>query len=54
MKFKNPLLVVTDLEVSKIFYREVLGLHVILDNADRRCLLANERKLACIDSIEGG
>ena len=31
MKFKNPLLVVTDMEVSKIFYREVLGLHVIMD-----------------------
>lgn len=31
MKFKNPLLVVTDMEVSKAFYREVLGLRVIMD-----------------------
>lgn len=31
MKFKNPLLVVTDLERSKAFYREVLGLRVIVD-----------------------
>ena len=31
MKFKNPLLVVTDMERSKAFYREVLGLRVIMD-----------------------
>lgn len=31
MKFKNPLLVVTDLERSISFYQEVLGLQVILD-----------------------
>ena len=31
MKFKNPLLVVTDMEVSKAFYKDVLGLHVIMD-----------------------
>lgn len=31
MKFKNPLLVVTDLEKSISFYKQVLGLHVILD-----------------------
>ena len=31
MKFKNPLLVVTDLERSKQFYREILGLRVIQD-----------------------
>lgn len=31
MKFKNPLLVVTDMERSKMFYQEVLGLHVIMD-----------------------
>ena len=31
MKLKNPLLVVSDLEASKRFYREVLGLRVILD-----------------------
>ena len=31
MKLKNPMLVVTDLERSKAFYREVLGLRVTLD-----------------------
>lgn len=31
MKFKNPLLVVTDMEKAKAFYKEVLGLEVILD-----------------------
>lgn len=31
MQFQNPLLAVSDLERSKQFYREVLGLHVILD-----------------------
>ena len=31
MKFKNPLLVVSDMEKSKKFYKDVLGLHVILD-----------------------
>lgn len=31
MKFKSPLLVVTDMEKSKLFYKEVLGLRVIMD-----------------------
>jgi len=31
MKFKNPLLVVTDMEKSKKFYKDVLGLRVIAD-----------------------
>lgn len=31
MKFKNPLLVVTNMEISKTFYQKVLGLHVIMD-----------------------
>lgn len=31
MKFKSPLLVVNDIEKSKKFYKEVLGLRVILD-----------------------
>ena len=31
MKLKNPLLVVRDMERSKTFYREVLGLHVVMD-----------------------
>ncbi len=50
MKLKNPLLVVSDLEASKRFYREVLGLRVILDfganvTPDRRALPANPGKL---------
>lgn len=31
MKFSNPLIVVTDLDRSKRFYQEVLGLSVVLD-----------------------
>ena len=31
MKFKNPLLAVQDMERSKEFYRQVLGLHVVVD-----------------------
>jgi catechol 2,3-dioxygenase-like lactoylglutathione lyase family enzyme len=31
MKFKSPLLVVNDIEKSKRFYKDVLGLRVILD-----------------------
>lgn len=31
MKFKNPMLVVSDIEKSKKFYKEVLGLNTILD-----------------------
>lgn len=31
MKFKNPMLVVTDMDKSVKFYKEVFGLHVIMD-----------------------
>ena len=31
MKLKDPLLAVRDMERSKAFYREVLGLHVVMD-----------------------
>ena len=31
MKLKNPMLVVEDMERSKKFYKEVLGLRVLLD-----------------------
>lgn len=31
MKFKNPLLVVSDMDISVKFYKEVLGLHKIMD-----------------------
>lgn len=56
MKFKNPLLVVTDLEASKAFYKEVLGLHVILDFGANVtltggvCLQTKESWLALIQS----
>lgn len=31
MKFKNPMLVVTNIEQTVEFYQKVLGLHVIMD-----------------------
>jgi len=31
MKFKNPMLVVSDIDKSVEFYKKVLGLHVIMD-----------------------
>lgn len=31
MKFKNPMLVVTDIDKTVEFYKKVLGLHVIMD-----------------------
>ena len=31
MKFKNPMLVVTDMNKSVEFYKKVFGLHVIMD-----------------------
>lgn len=31
MKLKNPMIIVTDLEKSKKFYKEVLGLRMIMD-----------------------
>ena len=31
MKFKNPMLVVTDIDRSVAFYRKVFGLRVIMD-----------------------
>lgn len=31
MKFKNPMLVVSDIEKSRKFYKEVLGLNTVLD-----------------------
>lgn len=51
MKFKNPLLAVQDMERSKEFYHQVLGLHVVVDfganvTLDRWCLFANPGYLA--------
>lgn len=34
MRLKNVLIVVEDMELSKRFYREVMGLHVIMDGGD--------------------
>ena len=31
MKFKNPMLIVKDIDKSVMFYKEVLGLRVIMD-----------------------
>ena len=31
MKLKNPMLIVQDMEKSKAFYREVLGLRTVTD-----------------------
>lgn len=48
MKFKNPLLAVSNMEKSIQFYKEVLGLHVILDFGTNKtltgglCLQTNE------------
>ena len=58
MKFQNPLLVVTDMEVSKKFYKEVLGLEVILDFGANVtltggvCLQTKETWMAFIDAKE--
>ena len=58
MKFQNPLLVVTDIEASKKFYKEVLGLEVILDFGANVtltggvCLQTKETWMAFIDAKE--
>ena len=58
MKFKNPLLVVTDMEASKNFYKEVIGLEVILDFGANVtltggvCLQTKETWMAFIDAKE--
>ena len=31
MKFKNPMIIVTDIDKTVEFYKKVLGLHVIMD-----------------------
>ena len=58
MKFQNPLLVISDMEVSKKFYKEVLGLEVILDFGANVtltggvCLQTKETWMAFIDVKE--
>ena len=58
MKFKNPLLVVSDMEKSKKFYEDVLGLCVILDFGANvtltggLCLQTKETWMEFIDAKE--
>lgn len=58
MKFKNPLLVVSDMEKSKNFYKDVLGLRVILDFGANvtltggLCLQTKETWMQFIDARE--
>lgn len=48
MKFKNPLLVVKDMKKSKAFYKDVLGLRVILDFGANVTLTGG----VCLQTIE--
>ncbi len=48
MKFKNPLLIVTDMNKSVKFYKEVLGLHVIMDFGANKTLTGG----LCLQTIE--
>ena len=58
MKFKNPLLVVSDMEKSKKFYKDVLGLRVIMDFGANvtltggLCLQTKETWMEFIDAKE--
>ena len=58
MKFKNPLLVVSDMEKSKKFYKDVLNLRVIMDFganvtlAGGLCLQTKETWMGFIDAKE--
>ena len=48
MKFKNPLLVVTDMDKSVEFYKKVLGLHVIMDFGANKTLPGG----LCLQTLE--
>ena len=48
MKFKNPMLVVKDMEKSKQFYKQILGLHVILDFGSNITLTGG----VCLQTLE--
>ena len=58
MKFKNPLLVVSDMEKSKKFYKDVLNLRVIMDFGANvtltggLCLQTKETWMGFIDAKE--
>lgn len=49
MRLKNILIVVNDIELSKLFYRELFGLHVVTDMGENviltEGLVLQERKL---------
>ena len=48
MKFKNPLLVVTDIDKSVAFYKKVLGLRVITDFGANKTLTGG----LCLQTLE--
>ena len=48
MKFKNPLLVVADMEKSVEFYKKVLGLHVVMDFGANKTLTGG----LCLQTLE--
>ncbi len=48
MKFKNPLLVVSDMEKSVAFYQKVLGLHVVMDFGANKTLTGG----LCLQTLE--
>lgn len=48
MKLKNPLLIVTDMDRAVAFYKNVLGLHVIMDFGANKTLTGG----LCLQTIE--
>ena len=48
MKFKNPLLVVTDMDRSVAFYEKVLGLRVVMDFGANKTLTGG----VCLQTVE--
>lgn len=48
MKFKNPLLVVTDIDKSVEFYKKVLGLRVVMDFGANKTLTGG----LCLQTLE--
>jgi lactoylglutathione lyase len=48
MKYKNPLLVVTDMHQSVEFYKRVLGLHVVMDFGANKTLTGG----LCLQTFE--
>ena len=48
MKLKNPLLVVTDIDKTVEFYKQVLGLHVVMDFGANKTLTGG----LCLQTLE--